>query len=171
MMTFYSLRNCQIFTPKNSSDSSVDTTCEVSVDRSILATANRSESPQVQSSSETLPNSSCFRPRLQPGVYQEKDIRNKVPTKVRCVPVSEPPVLSNQLTHSRKWVVIIDSCQKTRTLHSSSEFYTSPHEQNTCNTFEYSAQSTPPGYWKHQKDLKHATLHKIYGNVYQNIVM
>ena len=111
------------FVPSDNSDSSADTTCENSVCRSNFPTATNSASPQAQSISSNLPNSYNFRLRLPPWDYHEKAIQNKIPPKVRCFPVSEPAASSDQLTPSKKRDVIVDSCQLTRKLQSSSDVH------------------------------------------------
>ena len=68
-----------------------------------------------------LPTSYDFRPELPARDYHEKAIQNKIPPKVRCIPISEPAVSSNQTTQSQKLDLIIGSCQVTRTLQSSSD--------------------------------------------------
>ena len=103
------------FIPSDSSDSSADATEENSVYLSNFPFANISESPQAQSSSANLPNSFDPKLRLLPRDYHEKAIQNKLPPKVRCIPVSEPAASSYQLTLSQKLDLIVDSCQRTRT--------------------------------------------------------
>ena len=83
-----------------------------------------------------------------------KVIQNKIPPKTRCIPISEPAASSNQLTQNQKRDAIIDSCQRTRNLHSSSDVHKNPYMNNTYPTFRPSTQSTPPAYSERQKVVK-----------------
>ena len=142
------------FIPSDSSDSSADSTCKNSVYISNFSTANTSASLKVQSSSANFPNFYDFTSRLPPRFYPEKAIQNKVPPQVRCIPVSESVVWSNQLTSSKKRDVINDSCQRKRNFQISSVVHKNPYVLNTYTTFRHSAQSTPPGYTERQKEVK-----------------
>ena len=113
------------FIPCDSRGSSVDT-YETSIYLSDFPTAKNSESRQAQSTA-ILPISYDFRPRLPPRDYLEKAIQNRMPPEIRSAPVNEPAASSNQPTQSQKRDVILDSCERTRTLQSTSETYTNPH--------------------------------------------
>ena len=153
------------------SDSSVDTTRENSIYLSTSCTTVTPENQQTQSSSTGLPKFYDLRPRLPTRDYHEKVIQNRMPPQMRCFPISETAVSSNQLPRDQKRDAIIDSCQRTRTLPSSSETQTKPYVHNTFTTFRHSAQSTPPGYSEGQKKQRNATLRKTSRNAYQNIMM
>ena len=103
------------FSFNDDSESSVDSTREKSVYIRNFRTTVQSESQQAQSSSTDLPQSYDLRPRLPPRDSHEKVIQNKIPPKIRCIPISEPAASSNQLTQRQKRDVINDSCQRTRT--------------------------------------------------------
>ena len=104
------------FSHNDDSDSSVDSTRENSIYIRNFCTTVPSKSQEAHSSSTDLPQSSDLRPRLPPRDYHEKVIQNKMPPKTRCIPISEPAASSNQLIQSQKRDLIIDSCQRTRTL-------------------------------------------------------
>ena len=112
-----------IFFQKDSIDSSADTERKNLVYMSNFFTAKNSESPQVQSSSSNLPNSYILIQRLPPQDYHERAIQIEVPPELRGVPESEPAVPSNHLTQSQKRDIIIDLCQRTRNLQSSSDVH------------------------------------------------
>ena len=85
--------NLRVFTIRLShnagNDSSVDFTLENSIyPRNSCTMAP--ESQQAQSSSTDLPKSHGFRPRLPPRDYHEEVIQNKIPPKMRCIPLHEP---------------------------------------------------------------------------------
>ena len=107
-------------------------------------------------STEAMPtvDQGTLRPRLPPRDYHEKVIQNKIPPKMRCIPITEPAVSSNQLTQSQKRDVSFDSCQRTRNLQSISDVHKNPYVHNTYTTFRLSTQSTPPGYSERQKEVK-----------------
>ena len=106
------LRVCQIrFSHNDDSDSSVDSTRENSIYIRNFRTTVLSESQQAQSSSTDLPQSYDLRPRQPPRDYHEKVIQNKIPPKMRSIPITEPAASLSQLTQSQKRDVIIDSCQ------------------------------------------------------------
>ena len=131
-------------------DNSVDSTRENSVHFRNFHTIVQSESQRAQFSSTGLPQSFDLRPRLPNKDYHENVIQNKIPPKMRSIPISEPAALSSQLTKSQKRLLIIDSCHRTRTLPNSSEIQTDPNVHNTYTHFKHSAQSTPPGYLQRQ---------------------
>ena len=62
--------------------------------------------------------------------------------------------LMSQLTQSQKRDVIIDSCQRTRTLQPNSVTQKDPNVHDKYTHFRHSAQSTPPGYSERQKEVK-----------------
>ena len=126
------------------SDSSVDTTRENFIYLGKFCTTVQSESQQAQSSSTDLPQSYDLRPRLPPRDYHEKVIQNKIPPKIRCIPINEPAVSSNQLTQSQEGDVIIDSFQRTRTLQPNSATQKDPNVHDTYTHFRHSPQSIPP---------------------------
>ena len=149
------LRVSQIhFSHNDDSDSSVDSTRENSIYIPNCRTTVQSDSQQAQSSSTDLPKSYDLRPRLPPRDYQEKVIQNKIPPKIRCIPINEPAASSKQLTESQKREAILDSCQRTRTLQPNSvtKKYSNVHDRYTH--FRHSAQSTPPGYSERQKEVR-----------------
>ena len=90
------------FSHNADSDSSVGSTRENSTYIPNFCTTVQSESQQAQSSSTNLPQSYDLKPRLPPRDYYEKVIQNKIPPKLRCIPNTEPAVLSNQLKKSQK---------------------------------------------------------------------
>ena len=90
------------FSHNDDSDSSVDSTRENSIYIRIFRTTVHSDSQPAQSSSTDLPKSYDLRPRLQPRDYHEKVIQNKIPPKIRCIPITEPAATPNQLTQSQK---------------------------------------------------------------------
>ena len=150
------------FSHNDDSDSSVDSTRENSIYIRNFRTKVQSESQQAQSSSTDLPKSYDLQPRLPPRDYHKKVIQHKIPTKMRCVPISEPAVSSNQLTQNQKRDENIDSCQRTRTLPSSSEMRTDPNVHNTYTHFKHAAPSTPPRYLQRQKEVrKRYSLNKL----------
>ena len=142
------------FSHNDDSDSSVDSTRENSIYIRNFRTAVQSDSQQAQSSSTDLPKSYDLRPRLPPRDYHEKVIQNKIPPKIRCIPITEPAATPNQLTQSQKRDAILDSCQRTRTLQSTSVTQKDPNVHDKYPHFRHSAQSTPPGYSERQKELK-----------------
>ena len=139
------------FSHIDDSDSSVDSTREKSLYIRYFRPTAQSECQQAQSSSTNLSQSFDLRPKLRHREYHEKVIQNKIPPKQRCIPNTEPAVSPNQLTQSQKRDVIIDSCQRTRNLQSSSNVHKNPYVHNTYTTFKHSTQSTPPGYSERQK--------------------
>ena len=144
-----------VFSHNDDSDSTVDSTREKSIYIRNFRTTVQSESQQTQSSGTDLPQSSYLRTRLPPRDYHEKVIQNKIPPKMRCIPITEPAASSNQLTQSQKRDVIIDSCQRTRNLQSNSDVHNkNPYLHNTYTTFRHSTPSTPPGYPERQKEVK-----------------
>ena len=143
-----------LFSHNDNSKNSVDSTRENSTYIRNSRTTVQSESQQVQSSSTDLPKSYDLRPRLPPRDYLEKVIQNKIPRKTRCVPISEPAATPNQLTQSQRRDVSIDSCQRTRTLQPKSVTQKDPNVHDTYTHFRHSARSTPPGYEKHQKEVR-----------------
>ena len=128
------------------SDSSVDSTRENSIYIPIFRTTVQSDSQIGQSSSTDLPKSYDLRPRQPPRDYHEKVIQNKIPPKIRCIPITEPAATPNQLTQSQKRDAILDSCQRTRTLQSKYVTQKDPNVHDNYTHFRHSAQSTPPGY-------------------------
>ena len=83
-----------------------------------------------------------------------KVFQNKIPPEIRCIPNNEPTASSKQLTQSQKRDVIIDSCQRTRSLQSKSVTQKDPNVHDRYTHFRHSAQSTPPGYSDRQKEVK-----------------
>ena len=142
------------FSHNDDSDSSVDSTRENSIYIRNFRTTVQSDSQQAQSSSTDLPKSYDLRPRLPPRDYHEKVIQNKIPPKIRCIPINEPATSSKQLTQSQKRDVIIDSCQRTRTLQPNSVTQKDPKVHDKYTHFRHSAQSTPPGYSERRKEVK-----------------
>ena len=142
------------FSHNDDSDSSVDSTRENSIHIRNFRTTVPSDSQQAQSASTDLPKSYDLRPRLPPRDYHEKVIQNKIPPKIRCIPINEPAASSKQLTQSQKRDVIIDSCQRTRTLQPHSVTQKDPNVHDKYTHFRHSAQSTPPGYSERQKEVK-----------------
>ena len=88
------------FSHNDDSDSTVNSTRENSIYSRDFRTTVQSDSQQAQSRSTDLPKSYDLRPRLPPRDYHEKVIQNKVPTKIRCIPITEPAATPNQLTQS-----------------------------------------------------------------------
>ena len=127
------------------SDNSLDTTRENSTYLRSSRTTIAPETQQAPISSADLPKSYDLRPPLKPRDYLEKVIQNKIPPRKRCLPISGPAVSSSQLTQSEKRDAIIDWCQPTRTLPSSSEIQTDPNVHNAHTHFRNLAHSTPPG--------------------------
>ena len=142
------------FSHNDDSDSSVDSTRENSIYIRNFRTTVQSDSQQAQSSSTDLPKSYDLRPRLPPRDYHEKVIQNKIPSKIRCIPITEPAATPNQLTQSQKRDAILDSCQRTRTLQPHSVTQKGPNVLDTYTHFRHSAQSTPPGYSERQKEVR-----------------
>ena len=142
------------FSHNEDSDSSVDSTRENSIHIRNCRTTVQSESQQAQSSSTDLPKSYDLRPRLPPRDYHERVIQNKIPPKIRCTPINEPAASSKQLTQSQKRDVIIDSCQRTRTLQPNSVTQKDPNVHDKYTHFRHSAQSTSPGYLERQNEVK-----------------
>ena len=101
-----------------------------------------------------VPKSYDLRPRLPPRDFHEEVIRNKIPPKIRCLPITEPAATPNQLTWSQKRDAILDSCQRTQTLQSKSVTQKDPNVDDKYTHFRHSAQSTPPGYSERQKEVK-----------------
>ena len=133
------------------SDRSVDSTRQNLI---YIRNFRTTENQQAQSSSADLPQSYDLRPRLPPRDCHEKVIQNKISPKMRCIPISEPAATSSQLTQSQKRDAIICSCQRRRTLLSSSEIQTDPNVHNTYTHFNHSDQSAPPGYLERQKEVR-----------------
>ena len=142
------------FSHNDDSDSSLDSTRENSIYIRKFSTTVQSESQQAQSFSTYLPQSCDLRPRLPPRDYHEKVIQNKIPPKIRCIPITEPADTPNQLTQSQKRDAILDSCQRTRTLQPNSVTQKDPNEHDQYTHFRHSAQSKPPGYSERQKEVK-----------------
>ena len=142
------------FSHNDDSDSSVDSTRENSIYIRNFRTTVQSESQQAQSSSTDLPKSYDLRPRLPPRDYHEKVIQNKIPPKIRCIPITEPAATPNQLTQSQKRDAILDSCQRTRTLQANSVTQKDPNVHDKYTPFRHSAQSTPLGNSERQKEVK-----------------
>ena len=142
------------FSHNDDNDSSVDSTRENSKYIHISPITVTLESQHAQSSSTDLPQSYDLRPRLPPRDYHEKVIQNKIPPKMRCIPIREPAASSNQLTRSQKRDVIFDSCQRTRNLQSNSDVHKNPCVHNTYTTYRHSTQSSPPRYSERQKEVK-----------------
>ena len=142
------------FSHNDDSDSSVDSTRENSIYIRNFRTTVQSDSQQAQSSSTDLPKSYDLRPSLPPRDYHEKVIQNKIPPKIRCIPINEPAASSKQLTQSQKRDVIIDSCQRTRTLQPNSVTQKDPNVHDKYTHFRHSAQPTPPGYSERQKEVE-----------------
>ena len=90
------------FSHNDDSDSSVDSTRENSIYIRNFRTTVQSDSQQAQSSSTDLPKSYDLRPRLPSRDYHEKVIQNKIPPKIRCIPINEPAASSKQLIQSQK---------------------------------------------------------------------
>ena len=143
-----------LFSQIDDSDSSVDSTRENSIYIRNFRTTVQSDSQQAQSSSTDLPKSYDLRPRLPPRDYHEKVIQNKIPPKIRYVPITEPAATPNQLAQSQKRDAILDSCQRTRTLQSKSVTQKDPNVHDKYTHFRHSAQSTPPRYSQRQKEVK-----------------
>ena len=141
------------FSHNDDSDSSVDSTRENSIYIRNLRSTAQSESQQAHSSSTDLPQSYDLRPTLLPQDYHEKVIQNKIPPKIRCIPITEPAATPNQLTQSQKRDAILDSCQRTRTLHPNSVTQKDPNVHKYTH-FRHSAQSTPSGYSERQMEVK-----------------
>ena len=89
------------FSHNDDSDSSVDSTRENSIYIRNFRTTVPSDSQQAQFSSTDLPKSYDLRPRPPPRDYHEKVIQNKIPPKIRCIPINEPAASSKQLTQSQ----------------------------------------------------------------------
>ena len=140
------------FSHNADSDSSVDTTRENSI--YLRNSTVTPDSQQAQSSSTDLPQPYDLRPRLPPRDYHEKVIQNKIPPKIRCIPITEPAATPNQLTQRQKRDAILDSCQRTRTLQPNSATQKDPNVHDKYTHFRHSAQSTPPGYSERQKEVK-----------------
>ena len=153
------------------SHSSIDTTREHSIFLRNFRTTVTRESQQAHSSSTVLPKSYDLRPRLPPRDCPEKVIQNNIPPTMRCIPITEPAALSNQLTQSQKRDVIIDSCQRTWNLQSNSDVHKNPYVHKTYTSFRHSAHSTPPGYSVRQKEVKKRYFWKTSRNAHQNIMM
>ena len=86
------------FSHNDDSGSSFDTTRKNFTCLRIFPTAVQFESQQAQSSSRDLPQSYDLRSRLHFWDNHEKVIQNKLPLKMRCIPISEPAASSNQPT-------------------------------------------------------------------------
>ena len=142
------------FSHNDDSDRSVDSTRENSIYIRNFPTTVQSESQQAQSYSRDLPKSYDLRPRVPPRDYHEKVIQNKIPPKIRCIPIIEQAVSSTQLTQSQKRDVINDSCQRTRTLQPNSITQNDPNVHDKYTHFRHSAQSTPPEYSERQKEVR-----------------
>ena len=142
------------FSHNDDSDSSVDSTRENSIYIRNFRTTVHSDSQHAQSCSADLPKPYDLRPRLPPRDYHEKVIQNKRPPKIRCIPITEPAASSHQLTQGQKRDVIIDSCQRTRTLQPNSVTQKDPNVHDKYTHFRHLAQSTPPGYSERQKEVK-----------------
>ena len=142
------------FSHNDDSDSSVDSKRENSIYIRNFRTTVHADSQQAQSPSTDLPKSYDLRPRLPPRDYDEKVIQNKIPPKIRCIPITEQAVSSHQLTQGQKRDVIIDSCQRTRSLQPNSVTQKHPNVHDNYTHFRHSAQSTPPGYSERQKEVK-----------------
>ena len=78
------------FSHNDDSDSSVDSTRENSLYIRNFRTTAQSESQQAHSSSTDLPPYYDLRSRLPPRDYHENVIQNKIPPKMRCIPITEP---------------------------------------------------------------------------------
>ena len=79
------------------------------------------------------------------GIIMRKSFKTKYRLKYAVFDsIIEPAVSSNQQTQSQEGDVIIDSCQRTRTLHSNSVTQKDPNIHDTYTHFRHSAQSTPP---------------------------
>ena len=142
------------FSHNDDSHSSVESTRENSIYIRNFRTTVQSDSQQAQSSSTDLPKSNDIRPRLPPPDYHEKVIQNKIPPKIRCIPINEPAASSKQLTQSPKRGAILDSCQRTRTLQPNSVAQKDPNVHDKYTPFRHLAQSTPPEYSERQKEVK-----------------
>ena len=142
------------FSHNDDSDSLVDSTRENSIYIRNLRSTAQSESQQAQSSSTDLRKSYDLRPRLPLRDYHEKVIQNKIPPKIRCIPITEPADTPNQLTQSQKRDAILDSCQRTRTPQPNSVTQKDKNVHDKYTHFRHSAQSTPPGYSERQKEVK-----------------
>ena len=101
-----------------------------------------------------MPQSYVFRPGLTTRDYHEKVIQNKTPPKTSCIPISETAAKPNRLTQSQKRDTIIDSCQRTRTLQSIGNTQTNPYVHETYTHFRHWTQSTAPGYFDCQKEVR-----------------
>ena len=123
------------FSHNDDSDSSVDSMRENSIYVRNFRTTVHSDSQQAQSSSKDLPKSYDLRPRLPPRDYHEKVIRNKIPPKIRFIPITKPAASSHQLTQGQKRDVIIDSCQRTRTLQPNSVTQKDPNVHDKYTHF------------------------------------
>ena len=108
------------FSHNDDSDGSADSARENSIYIRNSRTTVASDNQQTQSSRANFPQSYDRRPRLTPPDYHEKVIHIKIPSKVRCIPIEEPAVSSSQLTQDQKRDDILDSCQRTRPLQSTS---------------------------------------------------
>ena len=127
------------FSHNDDGDCSVESTRENLIYLRNFSTTVQSESQHVQSSTTDFPKSYDLRLRLPPRDYHEKVIQNKIPPKMRYIPITEPAASSNQLTQSQNGDVIIDSCQQTRNLPSNSDVHKNPYVHNTYTTFRHSA--------------------------------
>ena len=116
-------------------DSSVDSTRGNSTYLRNSRITVTPESQQAQPSSTDLPKSHDLRLTLPPRDYHEKVIQNKIPPKMRCILLHKPAASSSQLLLSQKRDIIIDSCQRTRILPSSSDMQTDPNIHNTFTNF------------------------------------
>ena len=121
----------------------------------VVATQNVTEDPPPVTVNIRFPIAPAPVPLgLAPRDYHEKVIQNKIPPKKRCIPITEQAASSHQLTKGQKRDVIIDSCQRTRTLQPNSVTQKDPNVHDKYTRFRHSAQSTPPGYSKPQKEVK-----------------
>ena len=125
------------FSHNADSHSSVDSTRENSIYIRNFRTTVHSDSQQAQSSSTDLPKSYDLRPKLPPRDYHEKVIQNKIPPKIRCIPITEPAATPNQLTQSQKRDAILDSCQRTRTLQPNSVTQKDPNVHDNYTHFRH----------------------------------
>ena len=142
------------FSHNDDSDSSVDSARENAVYIRSFRTTDQSDSQQAQFSSTDLPKSYDLRPRLPPQDYYENVIQNRITPEIFCILITEPAATPNQLTQSQKRDAIFDSCQQTRTLQPNCVTQNDPNVHDNYTHFRHSAQSTPPAYSEHQKEVR-----------------
>ena len=143
------------FSPGDSNESSIDTTCESRFIHSIWSLLKTLKAFKLELLVQIYVVLMVSNQNHHLETTMRKSFKRK-PPKVSCIMVKKPGASSNQLNQGHKLDVINDSCHWTWTLQCSSDVYENPYVYENYIIFRKSVQSTLCGCSEQKKAGKEA---------------